>query len=106
MDIANLLDLHLQDLNAEVATVQDGKAGLQQALGSSWDVILLDLRLPSMDGLDVCIKSLRASGCQTPILMLTSRTTELDRVLGLEIGADDYLAKPFSVAEVKARVKR
>ncbi len=104
VDIANLLDLHLQDLNAQVTTVHDGKIGLERALQEQWDAILLDLRLPSMDGLDVC-KTLRANACYTPIMMITSRDTELDRVLGLEIGADDYLAKPFSVAEVKARVK-
>ena len=103
-DIADLIALHLSDLNADVATVQDGAEGLDRALNENWDAILLDLRLPNMDGLDIC-RSLRARASYVPIMMLTSRSTELDRVLGLEIGADDYMVKPFSVAELKARVK-
>jgi len=74
------------------------------ALDREWNVIVLDLRLPGMSGLDIC-KQLRAKGKYTPILMLTAKSTELDRVLGLEIGADDYLTKPFSVLELVARVK-
>ncbi len=74
------------------------------ALDREWNAIVLDLRLPGMSGLDIC-KQLRAKGKYTPILMLTAKSTELDRVLGLEIGADDYLTKPFSVLELVARVK-
>ena len=74
------------------------------ALDREWNTIVLDLRLPGMSGLDIC-KQLRAKGKYTPILMLTAKSTELDRVLGLEIGADDYLTKPFSVLELVARVK-
>lgn len=103
-DIADLIALHLSDLNAEVDTVQDGAEGLNRALNERWDAVLLDLRLPNMDGLDIC-RTLRAQASYVPIMMLTSRSTELDRVLGLEIGADDYMVKPFSVAELKARVK-
>lgn len=103
-DIADLVALHLSDLNADVDTVQDGAEGLNKALAESWDAVLLDLRLPNMNGLDIC-RELRAQASYVPIMMLTSRSTELDRVLGLEIGADDYMVKPFSVAELKARVK-
>lgn len=74
------------------------------ALDREWHAIVLDLRLPGMDGLEIC-RQLRAKGKYTPILMLTAKSTELDRVLGLEIGADDYLTKPFSVMELVARVK-
>jgi len=103
-DIANLLALHLGDLDADVVIEHDGQQGLNQALTGQWDAILLDLRLPNLDGLDIC-RTIRAQASFVPIMMLTSRDTELDRVLGLEIGADDYMVKPFSVAELKARVK-
>lgn len=103
-DIANLIALHLTDLDAEVTIASNGRIGLEHALNEEWDVILLDLRLPEMDGLDIC-RAIRMNSRFMPILMLTSRDTELDRVLGLEIGADDYMVKPFSVAELKARVK-
>lgn len=103
-DIANLIALHLTDLDAEVTIASNGRVGLEYALNEEWDVILLDLRLPEMDGLDIC-RAIRMKARFMPILMLTSRDTELDRVLGLEIGADDYMVKPFSVAELKARVK-
>ena len=103
-DLAELLSIHLGDLNAEVHTVGDGPQGLDQAMHGGWDAVLLDLRLPGMDGLDIC-RTLRNQASYVPIMMLTSRSSELDRVLGLEIGADDYMTKPFSVAELKARVK-
>jgi len=74
------------------------------ALDREWNAIILDLRLPGMNGLEIC-KQLRAKGQYTPILMLTAKSTELDRILGLEIGADDYLTKPFSINELVARVK-
>lgn len=103
-DISELVSLHLQDLHARVTQVHTGPKGLAAALGQSWDAIILDLRLPGMDGIDVC-RTIRNQGITTPIIMLTARTTELDRVLGLEIGADDYLTKPFSALELQARVK-
>ena len=103
-DIAKLVKLHLSDVCDKVEIASDGITGLKMALEREWSAIVLDLRLPGMDGLEVC-KQLRAKGKYTPILMLTAKSTELDRVLGLEIGADDYLTKPFSVMELVARVK-
>ncbi len=103
-DIAELIAMHLTDLPAEVTVVSDGPGGLQLALQKTWDAIVLDIRLPGLNGLDLC-RELRAQGSHVPILMLTARTGELDRVLGLELGADDYLTKPFSVLELQARVK-
>jgi DNA-binding response OmpR family regulator len=103
-DIAKLVKLHLSDICDKVEIACDGITGLKMALEREWSAIVLDLRLPGMDGLEVC-KQLRAKGKYTPILMLTAKSTELDRVLGLEIGADDYLTKPFSVMELVARVK-
>lgn len=103
-DISQLLKLHLSDIAEQVETANDGAEGLQLALNKDWDAIVLDLRLPSMDGLEVC-RQLRANKKYMPILMLTAKSTELDRVLGLEIGADDYLTKPFSILELVARVK-
>jgi len=103
-DIAHLVELHLRDLGCEVHMAHDGSAGLEQALSKTYDLIILDLMLPGRDGLDVCRK-LRAQPNYTPIMMLTAKSSELDRVLGLEVGADDYLTKPFSIRELVARVK-
>ena len=103
-DIAQLLDLHLRDANCEVVLAADGHEGLRQAFAQRWDLIILDLRLPGPDGLSIC-RTLRREQIYTPILMLTSKSSELDRVLGLELGADDYVTKPFSVSELTARVK-
>lgn len=103
-DLAALISMHLQDLEAETVWVADGKEALACILREHWDAVVLDLRLPGMDGLDIC-RAVRAEANAVPIMMLTSRDTELDRVLGLEIGADDYLSKPFSIPELKARVK-
>ena len=103
-DIAELIALHLTDLPAEVTLANDGPAGLQLALRKPWDAIVLDIRLPGLNGLDLC-REVRAQTSHVPILMLTARGGELDRVLGLELGADDYLTKPFSVLELQARVK-
>jgi len=103
-DIAKLVQLHLQDLPCEVRLAFDGVVGLAEAETKPFDLIILDLKLPGLDGLEVC-RRLRARGRYTPILMLTSKSSELDRVLGLEMGADDYLTKPFSVMELTARVK-
>ncbi len=103
-DIARLIRLHLSELCSDVVIASDGTEGLELALGGDWAVIVLDLRLPGIDGLEIC-RRLRAENKYTPILMLTAKSTELDRVLGLELGADDYLTKPFSVMELKARIK-
>ena len=104
LDIASLLTLHLQDLGCAVTSAVDGMIGLQAALEQGpWSLVVLDLTLPSMDGLEVCRRLRTASN--TPILILTARAAEQDRVLGLETGADDYLTKPFSVVEFGARVK-
>jgi len=103
-DLAGLLKLHLGDLLYKVELAFDGKSGLSKAKSGTYDLIILDLMLPAMDGLEVC-RQLRASSTYTPILMLTSKSSELDRVLGLELGADDYVTKPFSIRELVARVK-
>src|SRR4051812_39761727 len=88
-DLAQLAKLHLSDLGCAVTLAHDGTGGLEQALVSEWCLIILDLNLPGLDGLEVC-RRLRAKESHVPILMLTARSTELDRVLGLELGADDY----------------
>ena len=103
-DIRNLLVLNLRSAGYEVTDVADGLAALAAETARNHDLLVLDLMMPGLDGLELC-KTLRARGCSTPILMLTAKSTELDRVLGLELGADDYLTKPFSLAELLARVK-
>ena len=103
-DIAELVALHLRDVYEEVEVCHNGKRGFELATASSWDLIILDLRLPGMDGIEIC-RQLRAKENFTPILMLTSKSSELDRVLGLEMGADDYVTKPFSVVELVSRTK-
>jgi DNA-binding response OmpR family regulator len=103
-ELAHLLEIHLRDLSYEVDLAFDGVAGLTRAETNTYDLIILDLMLPGLDGLELC-RCLRSNPSYTPILMLTSKTSELDRVLGLEIGADDYVTKPFSVMELLARVK-
>ena len=103
-DISHLLELHLKDMSFDVQTAADGMLGLSMAQQDKYDLIILDLMLPKLDGLEIC-KRLRGGENQTPILMLTAKSTELDRVIGLELGADDYLTKPFSILELIARVK-
>ena len=103
-DIAELIALHLADIPAQVTQAHDGPEGLRLARDGGFAAMVLDLRLPGLGGLDVC-RELRALGSALPILMLTARNSELERVLGLELGADDYLAKPFGVLELQARVK-
>lgn len=88
----------------DVRTAEDGKTGISSAREKKPDLIILDLMLPLMDGYDVC-KKLRMEGDRTPIIMLTVKDKEVDKVLGLELGADDYVTKPFSFAELNARVK-
>jgi DNA-binding response OmpR family regulator len=103
-DIARLIRLHLQDLSCDVTLRFDGDSGLAEAEAGNWDLIILDLMLPGVDGLEIC-RRLRGRALYTPIMMVTAKATEIDRVLGLELGADDYLTKPFSVLELVARVK-
>ncbi len=103
-DIAELIALHLRDLGLRVDSVHDGAAGFEAARGGRYDLVVLDLMLPGRDGLDI-VRSLRAERVTTPVLMLTARSAEVDRVMGLELGADDYLTKPFSIPELQARVR-
>ncbi|KAB7668015.1 response regulator transcription factor [Bacillus sp. B1-b2] len=102
--IVTLLQYNLQQAGYEVLTAMDGEEGLHLALTTNPDIILLDLMLPKKDGMDVC-KELRQQRVLTPILMLTAKDDEFDKVLGLELGADDYMTKPFSPREVIARIK-
>jgi two-component system alkaline phosphatase synthesis response regulator PhoP len=103
-DIAELISIHLTDLVCEIKHCANGESGLAMAIDESFELIILDIMLPGIDGLEVC-KKLRAQEIITPILMLTAKSEEIDKVLGLEIGADDYLTKPFSIREFVARVK-
>ncbi|MDQ6685096.1 MAG: response regulator transcription factor [Pseudomonadota bacterium] len=103
-DIRELLVMNLSSAGYQVRAVGDGAAALASQNEQASDLLVLDLMMPGLDGLEVT-KALRARGRSTPILMLTAKSTELDRVLGLELGADDYLTKPFSLAELLARVK-
>ncbi len=103
-DINTLIAMNLKDMNHDVDTCDHGGRGFEMAKGGQYDLLVLDLMLPQMDGLEIC-RSLRAANVFTPILMLTARDSEADRVVGLEMGADDYLTKPFSVRELQARVK-
>ena len=102
-EIIKLLEIHLTDLIYTTKKAMDGARGLQMALDEDFDLIILDLTLPLMDGVEVCRK-LRAKKA-TPVIMLTAKSEEIDRVLGLEIGADDYITKPFSIRELLARIK-
>ncbi len=103
-DLSQLVQMHLRDAGYSCQISHDGAAGLTQMETRDYDLIVLDLTLPRTDGLEVC-RQVRARDHYTPIIMVTSRGDELDRVLGLELGADDYLAKPFSMRELLARVK-
>ena len=103
-DIAQLVRIHVEELNCRVTLAHDGVAGLAQAESGSFHLVILDLMLPGLDGLEIT-RRLRARADYTPLLMLTAKSSELERVLGLEMGADDYLTKPFSVLELSARVK-
>jgi len=103
-DIADLVALHLSDVCDELIVARDGYEGLRLACSENWSLIILDLRLPGPDGLEIC-RTVRRERPYQPVLMLTSKSSEMDRVLGLETGADDYLTKPFSVLELVARVR-
>jgi DNA-binding response OmpR family regulator len=103
-DISQLLEINLRDNAFRVDVVNNGIEGLERAGNQVYQLIVLDLMLPGLDGLEIC-KRLRGQAITVPILMLTAKTSEFDRVLGLELGADDYLTKPFSIMELQARVK-
>jgi len=103
-DIIDLVKINIRDIGLSLESATTGAAGLDKALNSQFSLIILDLMLPELDGMEVC-KRIRASDDQTPILMLTAKSEELDKVLGLELGADDYLTKPFSIRELLARIK-
>ncbi|MDB5731515.1 MAG: two component transcriptional regulator, winged helix family [Variovorax sp.] len=102
--IAELLRMHLRDEGYAVAHAADGHAGLRELERGSWDALILDLMLPGVDGLEICRRA-RAMTRYTPIIITSARSSEVHRILGLELGADDYLAKPFSVLELVARVR-
>ena len=104
LDIAELVLLHLREAGYRADAVHDGETGLERALSNRYDLLVLDISLPKLSGTELCGR-LRALSNPVLILMLTARGSELDRVLGLELGADDYLTKPFSFRELQARVK-
>lgn len=103
-DLAGLVALHLRDIGCAVEIAYDGLNGLESARSGKHDLAVLDRMLPRLSGLAIC-REIRASEHYIPILMLTAKATELDRVTGLDAGADDYLTKPFSILELTARVK-
>jgi len=103
-DIADLLALHLRDEGYEITHAADGDRGAALLEKGSWDALILDLMLPGVDGLEICRRA-RSMTRYTPIVIISARSSEVHRVLGLELGADDYLAKPFSMLELVARVK-
>ncbi len=103
-DIRELLEINLADIGISLDVAADGPTGLQKSLTDDYRLIILDIMLPGIDGIEIC-RRLRAREINVPILMLTAKSQELDRVLGLEIGADDYLTKPFSIRELQARIK-
>lgn len=102
--IVTLLKFNLEQAEFETDVAYDGEEAVKKTENAQYDLIILDLMLPEMDGMEVC-KHLRTNKIDTPILMLTAKDEEFDKVLGLELGADDYLTKPFSPKEVVARVK-
>lgn len=102
--IGELVSMHVAELGMNPVLCERGDTGLERFREGDIDLVILDLMLPGLDGLSVC-REIRSGSGYVPVLMLTAKSTELDRVLGLEMGADDYLTKPFSVAELAARVK-
>ena len=103
-DLVDLLTIHITDIGYSLESAGDGENGLNKTRSGKYDLIILDLMLPKMDGIEVC-KQIRAIDKSLPILMLTSKSEEIDKILGLELGADDYVTKPFSIRELMARIK-
>ncbi len=103
-EIANLVRLHLADIDCVGQVESDGRSALERIRRATFDLVILDLMLPGLDGMQLC-REIRALPGYLPILILSARSSELDRVVGLEMGADDYLTKPFGVPELMARVK-
>ena len=103
-DLASLIQLHLADIQCTSDIAADGSKAVRYYEKNDYDLVILDIMLPMMDGIEVC-KRIRAQGKYIPIMMLTSKTSEIDRVVGLEVGADDYISKPFSIPELLARIK-
>lgn len=103
-NIVDILRFNLQKEGYDTVEAYDGAAGLALALEKNPDLILLDLMLPALNGFEVC-KTLRDKGMNTPVLIITAREAEKDKILGLDLGADDYITKPFSIRELMARVK-
>ena len=103
-DIVDLLEIHLKDLSCDLIKSYSGEDGLAQVKSNPLDLVILDVMLPGIDGMEVC-RRIRSEQINVPVLMLTAKSEEIDKVLGLEIGADDYLTKPFSIREFIARVK-
>lgn len=104
LSILKLLTYNLEQEGYEVESSMDGEEGLQMALNNPYHMILLDLMLPNKDGMEIC-REIRQAKSEIPIIMLTAKDSEIDKILGLEIGADDYITKPFSPREVIARMK-
>ncbi len=104
LHIKDLLEMHLRDMGCTLEMSTNGRAGYELALNNPFDLLVLDVMLPEKDGIEIC-RDLRAREIKTPILMLTARSEEVDKIIGLETGADDYLTKPFSIREFLARVK-
>ncbi|HSW27436.1 MAG TPA: response regulator transcription factor [Burkholderiaceae bacterium] len=103
-NIASLMRMHLRDEGYQVEHAADGSDGMRQLERGAWDALVLDLMLPGIDGLEICRRA-RAMARYTPIIITSARSSEVHRIIGLELGADDYLAKPFSVLELVARVR-
>ncbi len=103
-EIVELLEIHLKDLSCELVKAYSGEDGLDALKNQAMDLVILDVMLPGIDGMEVC-RRIRSEQNKVPVLMLTAKSEEIDKVLGLEIGADDYLTKPFSIREFIARVK-
>ena len=103
-NIVELVEIHLKDIHCNATTFNSGEAGLKHALNNSFDLIILDINLPDINGLEIC-RILRLEKITTPIIMLTAKSEEIDKIIGLETGADDYLTKPFSIREFIARIK-
>ena len=103
-DLSELIKIQLLDQNYEVHQQFNGTTGLQTFNEGEYSLLILDVMLPGLDGFEIC-KKIRANDSKTPILMLTAKAEEIDKIMGLEFGADDYLTKPFSIRELTARVK-